>query len=125
MVAYSYQSHICKFHGKFPVNENWLQTKKMMMEKFKKLVKCSEAVVRYLTAAPYILCSEISEAVVRRCSIKNGVLKHFAKFTGKLFRSLFFKKVPDLRPATSLKKGPQTQMFSCKFGKISKITSFF
>ena len=35
MVVYSYQSHSCKFHGKFPVNENWLQTKKMMIEKFK------------------------------------------------------------------------------------------
>ena len=90
MVVYSYQSHSCKFHGKFPVNENWLQTKKMMIEKFKKLVKCSEAVVRYLTAAPYILCSETSEAVVRRCSIKNGVLKHFAKFTGKLFSESIF-----------------------------------
>ena len=35
----------------------------------------------------------------RRCSIKNGVLKYFAKFTGKhLCQSLFFDKVSGLRP---------------------------
>ena len=34
----------------------------------------------------------------RRCSVKKGVLKNFAKFTGKhLCQSLFFNKVAGLR----------------------------
>ena len=36
---------------------------------------------------------------------KEGVLRNFAKFTGKQLRqSLFFNKVEGLRPATLLKK---------------------
>ena len=39
------------------------------------------------------------------CSIKKGVLKNFAKFTGKqLCQSLFFNKVAVVRPETLLKK---------------------
>ena len=35
----------------------------------------------------------------KRCSIRRGVLKNFAKFTGKhLCQSLFFNKVAGLRP---------------------------
>ena len=38
-------------------------------------------------------------------SIKKGVFKNFAKFTGKhLCQSLFFNKIAGRRPATSLKK---------------------
>ena len=35
---------------------------------------------------------DTSEAVVRRCSVKKGVLRNFAKFTGKHFilRTPFF-----------------------------------
>ena len=37
---------------------------------------------------------QYAEAVVRRCSVKKGVLRDFAKFTGKhLSQSLFFNKV--------------------------------
>ena len=40
-----------------------------------------------------------TEAVVRRCSVKKGVLRNFAKFTGKhLFQGLFFNKVVGLSP---------------------------
>ena len=43
----------------------------------------------------------------QRCSVKEGVLRNFTKLTGKrLFQSLFFNKVPGLRPATLLKKRP-------------------
>ena len=36
---------------------------------------------------------------------KKGILKNFAKFTGKhLYQSLFFNKVAELKPATLLKK---------------------
>ena len=36
-----------------------------------------------------------------RCSVRKGVLRNFAKFTGKhLRRSLFLNKVSGLRPVT-------------------------
>ena len=42
----------------------------------------------------------------QRCSMKNGVLRNFTKFTEKhLCQSFFFNKVVDLRSATLLKKG--------------------
>ena len=41
----------------------------------------------------------------RRCSIKENILKSFANFTGKhLCQSLYFDKVPSLRPVILLKK---------------------
>ena len=37
----------------------------------------------------------------RRCSVRKGVLRNFAKFTGKrLCQNLFFNKVACLRPCT-------------------------
>ena len=51
-----------------------------------------------------------------RCSIKKGVLKNFAKFTGKhLCQSLFFNKVDSETLA---------QMFSSEFCEIFKNTLF-
>ena len=45
------------------------------------------------------------KAATRGVLRKKGVLRNFAKFTGKhLCQSLFFNKVEDLRPATLLKK---------------------
>ena len=47
--------------------------------------------------------SVVAETVARRCSEK-GVLRSFAKFTGKhLCQSLFFNNVAGLRPVTLLK----------------------
>ena len=47
----------------------------------------------------------------RKCSLIKGVLRNFAKFTGKhLCQTLFFNKVGGLRLATSLK-----HTFSCEF----------
>ena len=49
----------------------------------------------------------------RRCSVRKGVLRNFAKFTGKyLCQSLFFKKET------------VAHVFSCEFSKISK-NNFF
>ena len=46
-------------------------------------------------------------AVAKRCYVKKGVLKNFAKLTEKhLYQSLFFNK--GLRPATLLKRGSGT-----------------
>ena len=41
----------------------------------------------------------------RRCSVRNGILRKLAKFTGKhLCKSHFFNKVSGLRPLTLLKR---------------------
>ena len=46
-----------------------------------------------------------SKGQKQRSSVKEGVLRNFAEFTGKhLCQSLFFNEVPGLRPATLLKK---------------------
>ena len=56
--------------------------------------------------------------------MKKGILKNFAKFTGKhLCQSLFFTKVADLRPATLLKKRLWHRYFPVNFAKFLK-TSF-
>ena len=48
----------------------------------------------------------------QRCSVTKRVLRNFAKFTGKhLSKSLFFKKLAALRPATLFKKGSGTDIF--------------
>ena len=49
-----------------------------------------------------------------RCSVKIGVLKNFAKLTGKdLCQSLFFNKVAGHRPANVIKKETLALVFSC------------
>ena len=55
---------------------------------------------------------------------KKGILRNFAKFTGKnLSQSLFFNKVAGLRPATLFKKETLAQLFSCEFCKFLQNTS--
>ena len=50
---------------------------------------------------------------------KKGVLRNFAKFTGKrLCQSLFFNKVAGLRPATLLKKRLWHRRFPVNSGKF-------
>ena len=54
---------------------------------------------------------------------KKGVLRNFAKFTGKyLLQSLFFKMVAGLRlqACNFIKKETLIRVFSCEFCKISK-----
>ena len=54
------------------------------------------------------------------CSVRKGVLRNFAKFTGKhLCHNLFLNKVWGLRPATLLKER-LTHLFSCEFCRIFK-----
>ena len=58
----------------------------------------------------------------QRCSVRKGVLRNFAKFKGKhLCQSLFFNKVPGLRPATLLKKRPWHRCFPLNFMKFLRI----
>ena len=55
---------------------------------------------------------------------KKGILKYFARFTGKqLCRNFFFNKVAGLRVVTLLKETP-IKVFSCKFYEIFE-NSFF
>ena len=64
-----------------------------------------------------------SEAVVRRCTVKKGVLRNFANFIGKhRCQSLFFNKLAYLRPATLLKKETLGRCFFSEFCEISKNT---
>ena len=50
---------------------------------------------------------------------KKGVLKNFAKFTGKhLCQILVFNKVADLRPATLLKKRLWLRCFPVNFARF-------
>ena len=56
----------------------------------------------------------------RRCSVKKGVLRHSANFTGKhLCHGHFFNKVA---ASNFIKKEIQAGVFSCEFYKISKNT---
>ena len=53
----------------------------------------------------------------RKCSVRKGVLRNFAKFTAiHLCQSLFFKT------RNFIKKETLTQVFSCEFCEISKNT---
>ena len=57
----------------------------------------------------------------QRCSAKKGVLRNFAKFTGKhLCQSTFFNKVAGLRSATLLKKILWHRCFPVNFAKFLK-----
>ena len=61
----------------------------------------------------------------RRCSVRNDVLKNFAKVTGKhVCQCLFFDKVAVLRPATFLKMRPWRRCFAVNFAKFLR-TFFF
>ena len=53
------------------------------------------------------------------CTVKKGVLRNFAKFTGKhLCQSLFLNKVAGLKPATLLKKRLWHRCFPVNFAKF-------
>ena len=61
---------------------------------------------KYRSSRPEVFC-------------RRGILRNFAKFTGKnLCQSLFFNKVADLRPATLLKKKLWHRCFPADFAKF-------
>ena len=61
----------------------------------------------------------------RRCSTRKGVLRNFAKFTGKeLCQGLVFNKATGLRPATLLKEKLWRKCFPVNFAKFLR-ASFF
>ena len=55
----------------------------------------------------------------QRCSVRKGVLRNFAKFTGKhLCQVLFYNKVAGPEPATLLKKKLWHRCFPMNFAKF-------
>ena len=63
-----------------------------------------------------------SEVVYQRCSIRNGVLKNFANFTGKhLCQSLFYIKVAYLELAILLEKRIWHRYFPVNFAKFLRV----
>ena len=73
-----------------------------------------------LLTSPFLV---IFKSRHRRCSVRKGVLKNFAKFTGKhLCQSLFFNKVAGLRLAILLKKRLWHRCLPLNFCKVSKNT---
>ena len=66
------------------------------------------------------------ELLISQKQSPRGVLKNFAKFTGKrLCQSIFFNKVADLRPADFIKRETVVQVFSCEFCEIFKNIFFY
>ena len=66
-------------------------------------------------------CSRSSR---RRCSVRKGVLRNFAKFTGKhLCQSLFFNEVAGFRAETLFKKRLLHGCFPVNFAKFLKTPS--
>ena len=77
--------------------------------------------LEYLWMAGFEIGNRNSRSSNHRCSVKQGVLGNFAKFTGKHLRqSLFFNKVA--RPATWLKKRLWRGSVRVNFCEISKNT---
>ena len=62
---------------------------------------------------------QISRSSHRRCSVRKGVLRNFAKFTGKHpCQRLFFNRVGGLKPATLFKKRLWRRCFLVNFAKF-------
>ena len=79
--------------------------------KYRKLNRESPPMEYFFTkAVSWALLEKIiygSRSSHQRCSVKKGVVRNFAKFTGKdLFQGLFFNR------------GTLAQLFSCQFCKI-------
>ena len=72
----------------------------------------------------YLSSHKVLEKYNEQVFYKKAVLKSFAIFTGKRLYGVFsFMKMQAFSPATLLKKA-STQVFSCKYCKISKKTCF-
>ena len=75
------------------------------------------------TKKPHLWCFRSSH---QTCSMKKGILRNFAKFTGKhLCQSLFFNKVAGLRYATLLKKRLWHMCFPVNFAKFLGTLFFY
>ena len=78
------------------------------------------------SSCSYLKCSckkwQKSRSSHRRCSVRKGVLRNFAKFTGKHpCQRLFFNRVGGLKPATLFKKRLWRRCFLVNFAKFLTI----
>ena len=81
-----------------------------------KLYGWSKTICRNTACYSAMICRRSS---YRRCSVGKGVLRSFAKLTGKhLCQSLFFNKIAGLSPATLLKKRLLCRGFPVNFAKF-------
>ena len=77
------------------------------------------SVIKLLYLPSTILVTRLFRSSFPEVFCKKGVLRNFAKFTGKyLCQSLFFNKVVGLRPATLLKKRLKHRCFPVNFAKF-------
>ena len=100
------------------------QIKQILLEGESPTLKCFEtcvfAILHYGQNF-WRIAIKNTEAVAGTCSVNNGVIKHFTKFTEKqLCQSFFFNKVASLCPATLLKKRLWHRFFSVSFAKFSR-----
>ena len=75
-------------------------------EHFSHINLVSSLMTNHMALSPgFYIFKDKSRSSHRRCSVRKGVLRNFAKFTEKhLYQSLFFNKVAGLRPTTLFKK---------------------
>ena len=98
---------------------SWFRLKIIVVGRYTTRPDC-----RFTDSFTYILdLLKISIKIIRNSRqevfCKKGVLRNFAKFTGKhLCQSLFFNKVAGLRPATLLKKRLWHRCFPVNFAKF-------
>ena len=76
-------------------------------------------IIKSFVSSVRIVFVGLSRSSHQMCSIKIGVFRNFAKFTGKhLCQSHFLNKVAYLRPATLLKKRLWRRCFPVNFAKF-------
>ena len=105
----------------------WSPTRKRIYSNLVENI-CWETTITMLEYKCWLSIGTYPRSSYRRCSVKKGVLRNFAKFTGKhLCQSLLFNKVAGLRPKACnfIKKEILEQVLSCEFCEISKNTFFY
>ena len=103
-------------------NENWLYVCELYVYElyiFPPILLSRKRPTKCVTIVPTVSLSCRSRSSHRRCSVKKGILRNFAKFTGKhMCQSLFFNKVAGLSTATLLKKRLWHWCFPVNFAKF-------
>ena len=80
---------------------------------------CNKVMTHCNNSLIHCLCKDFYKSSHRRCSVRKGVFRNFAKLTGKhLCLKLFLNKVLGLRPATLLKRILCHRCFPINFSKF-------
>ena len=67
----------------------------------------------------------MSEAVIRKCSVKKEFLKILQNSQENICAKIFFIKAAGLRPETLSKKDTPAEVFSCELYEIFRNTYFY